>query len=302
MESSLSWHVPQQGDPAVLRVRLAQVGLASVVAALVLLVASPPGWRALGLAGLLPLAGLMAWRHWQQHQQQLAGTPNLRLDALGLHWLDAAGMPHTIARHQIEAFRIGQEEHTLRPVPALTLHLAGGFESQPIELHPPATPHAVRTWLATQWGLPERPADTASLRAYDVACDVYSECHPETQQWHFEGTVAALREFFSHVARAARELPLPPEGARPQTRLILARRRAAARLRVGPATVPSLSEDAILAPPAVLQAMAAGAEQLLAEASPEESRQWEVSLAPHDVWTFHLHVCCDPRPGPEAAG
>ena len=52
----LSWRVPTVGDPRMLRVALAQVGLASVVAALVLLMAVPREWLAPGLLGLIPLA------------------------------------------------------------------------------------------------------------------------------------------------------------------------------------------------------------------------------------------------------
>lgn len=298
MDATLSWHVPHQADPAVLRVRLAQVGLASLVAALILLVAAPPGWQAAGLAGLIPLAGLMALWHWRRHQRQFAGTPNLRLDEAGLHWLDAAGRPHTLARQQIEGFHIAQEAHTLRPVPALTLHLTGGFESQPIELHPPATPQAVRAFLAAHWGLPERPAETGRQPVYDLVCEVYSECHPESLQWHWEGTADALRAFFAEFAAAARELPLPPEGARPRTRVLLARRRMPSRLRIGPAAVPSLSEDAILAPGQVLCAITEAAQRLLTDAPSNCDRAWEVPLGPHHVWTFHLHVRPEPPPAP----
>lgn len=289
MDASLSWHVPHRADPAVLRVRLAQVGLASLVAALILLVAAPPGWRGVGLAGLIPLAVLMAFRHWQKHQRQLEGTPNLRLDAQGLHWLDASGTPHTIARHQVQAFRIGRDAHTLRPVPALTLLLSGGFESQPIELHPPATPEAVRELLGSVWGLAER-RDDERPRGYDLAVDVYSECHLEQAQWHFEGTAEALRALFAEFAAVARELPLPPPGARPLARTILARRRCPMRLAVGHAPSADLTDEQVFAPGEVLCGIARQAHELLATAQAACDRQWDVRVAPGEVWTFHLHV------------
>jgi len=290
LDASLSWHVPHEADPAILRVRLAQVGLASLVAALILLVAAPPPWREIGLVGLIPLALLMAWRHWRRHQQQLAGTPNLRLDARGLHWLDASGTPHLIPRHQVQAFRIGRDAQTLRPVPALTLYLAGGFESQPIELHPPATPEAVRDLLRTSWGLVERRDEEPSRRHYDLAVDVYSECHVEQSQWHLEGTAEALRALFAEFEAVARELPLPPPGARPLTRVILARRGYPSRLVLGHAPSADLTDEQIFAPGEVLRRIAQQAQALLAEAETPCDRQCDIRVAPHEVWTFHLHV------------
>lgn len=289
MDASLSWHVPHQADPAVLRVRLAQVGLASLVAAMVLLVAAPPGWRGVGLAGLIPLAVLMAFRHWQKHQRELSGTPNLRLDGQGLHWLDAAGTLHTIARHQVEAFRIGRDAHTLRPVPALTLYLRGGFESQPIELHPPATPEVVRELLGGSWGLAEH-SDERPAGGYDLAVDVYSECHLEEAQWHFEGTAEALRTLFAQFDAVARELPLPPPGARPLARVILAGRHYPTRLAIGHASTADVTDQQIFAPGEVLRVIARQAQELLATAEGTCDRQWDLRVAAHEVWTFHLHV------------
>jgi hypothetical protein len=297
-DASLSWHVPHQADPALLRVRLAQVGLASLVAALILLVAARPPWREIGLVGLVPLALLMACRHWHRHQQQWAGPPNLRLDARGLHWLDASGTPHLIPRHQVQAFRIGRDAQTLRSVPALTLHLTGGFESQPIELYPPATPEAVRDLLVRAWGLVEHPDEEPSGRPYDLAVDVYSECHPEQAQWHFEGTAGALAALFAEFDAVARELPLPPPGARPLTRVILARRRCPTRLVLGHAPLADLSDEQIFAPGDVLRCIAQQAQELLDDAESPCDRQCDIRVAPHEVWTFHLHV----RPQPPADG
>src|SRR4051812_1200993 len=125
----LSWRVPTLGDPRLLRVALAQIGLASVVAALVLMVVMPQEWLAPGLLGLIPLAIFMAYWRWSAYRRSLAGDDNVWIDDAGLHWLGAAGEENTFRRDDITGFHIGRHVDTLRPVPSLTLHLAGGFES-----------------------------------------------------------------------------------------------------------------------------------------------------------------------------
>src|SRR5438132_1251683 len=125
---SLSWRVPTSGDPRLLRLALAQVGLASIVAALVLLVAAPRTWLVPALVGLIPLAVFMAYRRWNAYQRSLAGSDNVWIDAAGVHWLDAGGNQRTFSRTEVVRFSIGRDEDTLRPVPALTLDLAGGFQ------------------------------------------------------------------------------------------------------------------------------------------------------------------------------
>src|SRR5437773_6368521 len=90
-EPLLSWRVPTTGDPRLLRVALAQVGLASVVAALVLLVAMPREWLVPGLLGLIPLAVFMALWRWSAYRRSLAGEDNVWIDDDGVHWIGAAG-------------------------------------------------------------------------------------------------------------------------------------------------------------------------------------------------------------------
>ena len=288
--AQLSWRIPTRGDPRWLRFGLAQVGLATVVAALVLFAAAPRAWLGWALAGLIPLAVFMAYRRWLAYQRSLAGPDNVRIDTAGLHWLDARGQEQSIGRQSVLAFRVGREEDTLRPVPALTLHLAGGFESQPLELHPPATPDAVRDLLGRQWRLAERPAPAGGSLDYDRAIDVYSECHDDFQEWHWEGTREQLTEFFAAVRSAAEQLPPPPLGAKPAQRIILARRREPLRLRVAHATMPHFDFDLLSAPAATLTSIAAAAEQRLAGAGTPSDHKFDVPLGPNDIWTFHLHV------------
>src|ERR1043165_6935498 len=87
----LSWRVPTAGDPRLLRIALAQVGLASVVAALILMVAAPREWLVPGLLGLIPLAIFMAFRRWSLYRRSLEGANNVWIDDQGVHWLDPAG-------------------------------------------------------------------------------------------------------------------------------------------------------------------------------------------------------------------
>ena len=124
---------------------------------------------------------------------------------------------------------MGREEDTFRQVPALTLYLAGGFESQPIELHPPATAEAVRHFLTGDWQIAERTAERGL--DYDRTINVYSECHEEHYEWHWEGTRKDLAELFTLMERAAAELPPPPPGAKPAQWIVLAQRRQPTRLR-----------------------------------------------------------------------
>src|SRR5688500_7341560 len=111
----LRWRIPTTGDPIQLRLALAQVGLATIAGALLILVALPASWKAPALIGLMPLASFVAYRRWSRYQQSVAGPENVRLDAAGLHWLNAAGDEQSFPRETVVAFRIGREEDTLRP-------------------------------------------------------------------------------------------------------------------------------------------------------------------------------------------
>src|SRR6478752_6698379 len=228
----LSWRVPTSGDPRLLRLALAQVGLASIVAALILMVAVPRDWLGLALFGLIPLAIFMAYLRWRAYQRSMDGADNVRLDNKGLYWLDAVENERGFGREEVVGFQIGRDADTLRPVPALTLHLKGGFESQPIELHPPATSDAVRRVLSEDWHVAECERTPTDNTSYDAAVAVYGECHEEFQEWHWEGTPEELRRFFAMFANAADELPLPPPGAKPLSRIILLTRRDPTRLRL----------------------------------------------------------------------
>lgn len=284
----LSWRIPTSGDPRLLRLGLAQVGLASIVAGLVLAVTLPSEWLAPALGGLIPLAVFMAYRRWKRYQDSMLGDDNVWLDDDGLHWLDDQGRQKSLRRSQVVSYQIAASSETMRPVPALTFLLKGGFESQPIELHPPATPAAVRDRLDRDWRLPTSPARPEN--DYDVRLEVFSECHPEFQEWHWEGTRSQLQEFFGVFAAAAQELALPPLGAKPLRRVVLASRRHPLRIAIGPASLPHLEDTQIFVPPAVLEQITASAIVLLDQESPGDDSKFTVELAPSNRWTFHLHI------------
>jgi hypothetical protein len=291
-EPLLSWRVPTVGDPRLLRVALAQVGLASVVAALILLVAVPREWLVPALVGLIPLAVFMAFWRWSAYRRSMAGDDNVWIDDDGVHWLDTTDEENSFRRIDITGFHIGRHVDTLRPVPALTLHLAGGFESQPIELHPPATTDAIRDVLGESWQIAEHDeVEAARAGDYDTAVSIYGECHDEFQEWHWEGTKEELAHFFSLFAIAADELPLPPAGAKPAACVISLTRRQPARLRIAHAPIAHIESGTIIAPGLILRDIAAKAQRELATAaSATDERKFDVALGPKNVWTFHVHV------------
>jgi len=261
------------------------------VAALLMFVALPREWLGLALLGLIPLAVFMAYRRWLSYQRSMVGNDNVRIDEAGIHWIDAVGNDRLFRREDIHGFRIGRDADTLRPVPSLTLHLAGGFVSQPIELHLPATPAAVRDLLFVEWKVAEDelPAE-AEAGDYDVAVAVYGECHDDYQEWHWEGTRDELARFFAFFASAADELPLPPPGAKPAAKTVQTTRRQSSRLSIAHAHHSHFDPDTIAAPSTALRDITTSAAAALAAAGDGDDRKFDVKLGPQNVWTFHLHV------------
>jgi hypothetical protein len=287
----LSWRVPTSGDPRLLRLAIAQIGLASVIAGLLLFVALPREWLIPGLVGLIPLAIYMAYRRWSSYRRSLAGEENVWLDEEGLHWLDTAGEKQSFARPDVLGFHIGRHLDTLRAVPALTLKLSSGFESQPIELHPPATAEAVRDVLTEAWQIEEHEdATVPGAGDYDAAVSIYGECHEEFQEWHWEGTKTELGRFFEMFRSAAEELPLPPAGAQPASRVILLSRRQPTRLRIAHSPVSHLEPGIIAAPGVILREITSHATAAINASLSTADLKFHVGLGPKSTWTFHLHV------------
>jgi hypothetical protein len=256
------------------------------------LVAAPREWLGPALVGIVPVAVFAAYRKWLARQQAAAGPPNVWIDGAGLHWLDAAGQAQMFARQDVHSFRIGCDDDTTHPVPALTLSLAGGFESQPIELHPPATPNEVRRLLVDEWNLPELPAEKprADGLVYDLALDVYSECHDDFQEWHLEGSRRALGELFAAIGEAGRTLPEAPPGAKPARRVFHCRRREASQLRVGKVAAPDCGDDRIGGPAEWLERLSRYGAEVLENLPPGGDDKFDLALHERSTWTFHLHV------------
>jgi hypothetical protein len=257
---------------------------------LVLLVAAPREVLGWALLALVPVALVVAFRRWHSYRQSLAGPENTWIDDHGIHWMDAAGHEQIFAREDIAGFRIAVEEDTLRPVPSLTLYLTGGRESQPLELHPPAAPEAVGRLLRTHWQIAEPPAQDDA--GYDLAIDVYSECHEEFQEWHLEGTAAALSELLDAIAQAS-DLPLPAPGVKPARRMILARRRATSRLTLQHDRHPRIGDGTIAGPARMLLELTTLGRAALREASAGAADtvvKCDLPLGRGGTWTFHWHV------------
>ena len=291
--STLRWRIPREGDPRLLRLAIAQTGLAMVVCALVLLVLTPQAVLGQTLAILAAMSIVVMLWQWRRYRRSLEGPANTWLDREGVHWLDAAAREQMLPRADVTGFRVAVEDDTLRPVPALTLYLSGGQESQPLELHEPATPDDVRRLLQTEWRLEERPtAGPPSDVGYDLAIDVYSECHDEFQEWHLEGSAAALAEFFDAVAETA-ELPLSPLGVKAARRVILARRREPSRVAIEHDRHTRFGRDSIAGTSDVLAELAMHGRTALTQdlpASGEGDLKRDLFLGKGNVWTFHLHV------------
>ncbi|HEY2412183.1 MAG TPA: hypothetical protein VGI40_08075 [Pirellulaceae bacterium] len=286
----LSWRIPTAGDPNVLRLGLAQVALASIVAALIIFAALPRDWLAPALLGLIPLAVFMAYRRWRAFHQSLVGPANVRLDDHGLFWLDASGVEQSFPRSAVTKFHISRDPDTLRPVPALTLHLHGGFESQPIELYPPATSAAVRRLLTEDWHIAEQPSTGADSLSYDTALAIYSECHDDYQEWHFEGPRAELLHLFDTIQSVSREFAPPPAGAKPLNRIIRCTRREPHSLKIAVSTSPHLDEDIIALPPELLSDLSTRGSAAINDNPAATDTKIDLHVSPSSTWTFHFHA------------
>ncbi len=163
-QGQLSWRIPDDEPSLTFRVRVLQMLFAGVFVAGVLMVFGTREMRLPGLVGILLVMGLTLLFVWRTYRRRTADD-NIRIDREGLHWNTDTNSQHTIPRDQMRQFRIGLDRDTVRAQPALTFILADGFESQPIELHAPATPNAVRKLLNEQLRLTEESPDQARFAA-----------------------------------------------------------------------------------------------------------------------------------------
>jgi len=169
----LAWHIPSHVSAARWNVKSLRVLLSALVALAlgVAISTGPLSWPVLAIAALT--IAVLAYYWYSRSRRAASDAENVWLDHDGLHWNDGAA-EGSLPRERIEGFRVGIDPDTVRAIPALTLILVGGFESQPIELHAPATPASVRAFLADHWRLAEVPLDAqrqADLlyRAFEMA-------------------------------------------------------------------------------------------------------------------------------------
>lgn len=180
----LAWRIPSDLS-ARWRIRTLRVLVAGAIAIAVgMVLSSAASSWALLVVGAVVVAGtaLLLARRWRRKAAQREQEDNVWLDDSGLHWRDGDA-EGTLPREQVEGFRLGLDPDTVRAIPALTLILVGGFESQPVELHWPATTVEVREFLTRRWSLKETSVDPQRLsvllyRTFETAlsaADVPSE-------------------------------------------------------------------------------------------------------------------------------
>lgn len=157
-QNQLSWQIPAE-EGSKLRAKTLQFAFAGLICLGVLLLFGSRSFRIAALVGSIPFALFVVWRSRRNSRGPTCTGDNVRLDEEGLHWRDAGGTERRIARDQIEGFRIGLDPDTFRALPALTLLLAGGFESQPVELHAPIGPTHVRRFMVDQLHVDESQQD-----------------------------------------------------------------------------------------------------------------------------------------------
>lgn len=154
VSARLAWRIPAERSPYRRNALLLGAALIAVVcvSAGYAFAMGQMGWPELviGLGVLLGFACYWVWR-WRR---ELRVEDNVWLDDDGLGWLDGSSTGR-LPRREVDGFRVGLDPDTVRAIPALTLILVGGFESQPVELHLPAAPTTVRDFLAQRWQVAE---------------------------------------------------------------------------------------------------------------------------------------------------
>jgi len=264
--------------------------MATVVCALILLMAMPPESFFTSLLIMLPIVASLAYWKWRRYNRSLEGAENVWLDDDGLHWLDGAGQRQTLAREGVVGFRIATEADTLRQVPSLTLLLNSEFESQPFELHAPADAESMRELLSQQWQLREETGRAGDDQLpYDRALECYSECHAENFEWHFAGSSVALAELAA-IIEQCRDLPLPPVGAKPRGRIVLARRGVPSYLHLEHAQLVRIDINLLSGPADFLTELARSFRLPRTAHESKRDLHFEFRTARGETWTFHLHV------------
>lgn len=244
-----TWQIPREADWPLARL-LGEGGRGlfwlALAAPVFVFLALSPETRAWG-AACLTLYVLLVVVLFARRLAAAGQEPDVRLAPESVSFR-IAGDWFEIPREKLEAFRIEQETSSDAQPPALILAFTEGFESWPLEIHPPATPALVRSFLADELGLAERPrlapdereAQLARLAKLleevkdleerqqeeriqeEVAADArrlgfLAEAHLEARTWRFAGTHAGLVALCRRWEEAAESLRIAPEYARPES-------------------------------------------------------------------------------------
>jgi hypothetical protein len=229
----LSWRIPEEDESQRYRIGTLQVVVATLFFGAIVVGLAPRAMILPSLTAMLAVAVFLLWRNWRKRGPGRPRPDNVRIDQRGVAWRDESGSEHLLERERIEAFRVAEDADTLRQVPALLLSLSGGFESQPIELHEPATPESVRRVLGSGWQVRELPANEVAAREEAATIrGVEFSAHLEDGVWEFRGSREAQLAVCDRLAEIGEKLPAFPKGARP-----LAMRVGSTTLQFSPASV-----------------------------------------------------------------
>ena len=229
----LSWRIPEEDESQRYRIGTLQVVVATLFFGAIVVGVAPAQMILPSLTAMLAVAVFLLWRNWRKRGPGRPRPDNVRIDQSGVAWRDESGAEHLLERERIEAFHMAEDEDTLRRGPALMLSLSGGFESQPIELHEPATPESVRRVLGSGWNVRELSEEELAARLEAEAIrGVDFSAHLDDGVWEFRGSREALLALCDRLAEIAEKLPSFPKGARP-----LHLRFGAAKMQFSPASV-----------------------------------------------------------------
>lgn len=137
---------------------------------------------------------------------------NVWLDGEGLHWLGGNGEEQLLPRDAVVGFWIGDSTSTHRSVASLVLILRNDFISQPLEIHDPVTPAAVRAWLLSAWQITE-VSTLPARRRWNFPIE--PEFDEEWLLWRFRGSRGELVRMLDTWLDIS-STSLPARGAQPR--------------------------------------------------------------------------------------
>ncbi len=267
----------------------------SLAAPVLVFLAIVPRTRPLGIAGLL-LYVLTVLTLAARRLVAVGQESDVELSSEGVRWRTPWGERISIPREKIQGFRV---EHCSSSQPrnaALVLLLEHGFETWPLDLHEPATPQAVRSFLLEHMLISEQPPrkDEFFDERYErflqqLDQDPHLDASQREQRlrqqaavearrlgffavadvveriWRFEGARSSLLELCRRWSEAAERIRLAPDYARPEQQELGG---WAMRVALEAAEEIWLTDGAICGPPSWHRDLAAEVQRRL-QAAPE---------------------------------